>query len=125
MKRELGPTWSPGQRAVGEAIRRAWETFFETSSGDEASEAMSKGDARIAEVRARHEAEIMRRANVVGVAEGIRIRRGKPTGQPCIVVYVERKVPRAKLDNGDLIPRQIEGVPVDVVEVGRIEPMLR
>lgn len=64
----------------------------------------------------------MRSPNVVGVSEGIEVRRGKPTGTPCIVVYVTRKVPKAKL-KGHPLPERIEGVPVDVVEVGSVDAL--
>lgn len=65
----------------------------------------------------------MRYPNVVGVADGVGMRAGKPTGEDCIVVYVERKVPKSKLEKGEVLPRRIEGVLVDVVEVGRVEPL--
>ncbi len=122
MKRALGPTWSPEQRLAGDQIRQAWEEHFAVYER-EGHEPLAGGDAKIAQVRARYETELMRRANVVGVAEGTRTRKGKPTGSRCLVVYVERKVPRAKLPKGDLIPHELDGVPVDVVEVGRIEPL--
>lgn len=82
-------------------------------------------ERRIAEVRARHETELLRYPNVVGVAEGIRTRQGKPTGERCLIVYVERKVPRGQLEGREILPSEIEGVPVDVVEVGRVEPLRR
>lgn len=113
----------PRKRGPGERVARAWEGFFSGQSGDEASRLLSQGAAKIAEVRALHETDIMRRANVVGIAEGIRTKKGKPTGDPCLVVYVAHKVPRARLSPKDLIPRHIDGIPIDVVEVGRIEPM--
>jgi hypothetical protein len=114
---------TPQKRGAGKRVARAWEEFFSGQGGKKASRLLSQGASKIAEVRARHETDIMRRANVVGIAEGIRTRKGKPTGEPCLVVYVVRKVPRARLSPNDVIPRQIEGIPTDVVEVGRIEPM--
>jgi hypothetical protein len=76
---------------------------------------------RVAEVRARHEAELMRYPNVVGVAEGIATRGGESTGELCIVVYVSTKVPASELAADAVLPRELDGVRVDVVEVGRIE----
>jgi hypothetical protein len=78
-------------------------------------------DAEAAEVRARHEAELMRYPNVVGVADGIASRRGESTGEQCIVVYVSTKVPASELAAEAMLPREVDGVRVDVVEVGRIE----
>ncbi len=65
----------------------------------------------------------MRYPNVVGVAPGVRMVQGKPTGERCLVVYVERKIPRTKLKEDEILPREIEGVPVDVVEVGRVDAL--
>lgn len=80
------------------------------------------GDAaRFAAVRARHEDRLLRYPNVVGVSEGTRVRGGVDTGEPCLVVYVTRKVPAAKLGESGLLPTELDGVPVDVRAVGRIE----
>jgi hypothetical protein len=77
--------------------------------------------ASVADARARHEAELMRYPNVVGVADGIATRGGESTGEQCIVVYVSTKVPVGELAAEAVLPREIDGVRVDVVEVGRIE----
>lgn len=80
------------------------------------------GDAaRLAAVRARHEDRLMRFPNVVGVSEGTRVRGGVDTGEPCLVVYVTHKVPPAELGEADVLPSELDGVPVDVRAVGRIE----
>jgi hypothetical protein len=79
--------------------------------------------ARLVEVRARHERELLRYPNVVGVTTGVRQRQGAPTGEPCLVVLVERKLPPDQLGPGELLPSEIEGVPVDVVESGSIRPL--
>ena len=77
---------------------------------------------RIREVKAAHEDELMAKANVVGVGIGFRRRHKTRTDEVVLVVMVEKKVPRAQLNPEDIIPGQIEGVPVDVQESGRIEP---
>ena len=127
VKRGLPPDWTPAQMAEGERRRQAWEEFFSQSEAAEkgARDApMSRiDDARIAALRMKYEAELMRYPNVIGVSEGIRMKRGKPTGEPCLVVYVKRKVPRARLGKGEVLPRKIDGVPVDVVEVGAVEAL--
>jgi hypothetical protein len=76
--------------------------------------------ARAGEVRRAHEVELMRRANVVGVGVGLRHRRGKATEEVALVVLVRRKLPRDMLAPEDVVPAEIEGVPVDVQEVGEI-----
>jgi hypothetical protein len=104
-------------------MRDAWDEFFGATPARKTDQPLGGRDARLIDVRTRHEAELMRYPNVVGIADGVRMRGGKPTGQPAIVVYVERKVPRDDLAERDRLPEEIEGVPVDVVETGRIVPM--
>ncbi len=127
MKKDLKPNWSKEQKEAGERIKQAWEEFFSAAETEkETSELPHLNRAeelRVAEIRARHETELLRYPNAVGVAEGIRTKRGKPTGEPCIVVYVERKIPRAKLEKSEILPSDIEGIPVDVVEVGIVEAL--
>lgn len=129
VKDGLGPSWSREQRAAGERFRHAWEQFASRSQTTAATPAppFPGGPAagRIAEVRARHEAELMRYPNVVGVGDGICTKKGKPTGEPCLVVFVARKIPPKKLAKDQILPSRIEGIPVDVVEVGRIEALPR
>lgn len=73
-------------------------------------------------VKVAHEAELMAKANVVGVGIGFRQRQQTRTGDVVLVVLVEKKVPRTQLAPEDVIPGQIDGVPVDVQESGRIFP---
>jgi hypothetical protein len=75
----------------------------------------------VADVRARHEADLMPYPNVVGVAAGTVTRGGQSTGEQCIVVYVSTKLPASELTAEAMLPRELDGVRVDVVEVGRIE----
>jgi hypothetical protein len=124
MRRELGPSWTSRQLAAAERHRSAWKEFFD-AEGKGGGEFRLGGtrDREIAAVQARHERELLRYPNVVGVAPGTCIRRGKPVDEPCLVVYVGRKVPKGRLRRGEILPTEIDGVPVDVVEVGRIEPL--
>ena len=78
---------------------------------------------RVTTVRAMHEARLLRYPNVVAVADGIRARGGQPTGEPCIVVYVSRKVPPEQLRADEVLPEQLDGVGVDVVPVGEIRAL--
>ena len=108
-------------------MHQVWDAYF--SAAEKARNApeqplLSPGDEqRIAAIQARHEIELMRYPNVIGVAAGIRTKRGKPTSEICLVVYVERKIPRSKLAKSEILPNKIEGIPVDVVEAGKIEPL--
>jgi hypothetical protein len=82
-----------------------------------------RSPADVAAVQARHERELLRYPNVVGVATGTPTRGGQPTGEPGLLVLVSRKLPASELGPDDLLPREIEGVPVDVVETGPIQPL--
>jgi hypothetical protein len=73
---------------------------------------------QLSRVKTNHEQELLKKANVVGVGIGLRKRGGKYTDEPAIVVSVTRKVPRSMLDPDDVIPPQLEGVPVDVQAIG-------
>jgi hypothetical protein len=77
---------------------------------------------RIQAVKAAHEAELMAKANVVGVGIGFRQQNQTRTDDVVLVVLVEKKLPRSQLAPEDIIPSQIDGVTVDVQESGRIVP---
>lgn len=86
---------------------------------------MSEGDRqatyeRVRAVKDAHEDELMARANVVGVGIGLRQKDGVPTNETALVVMVTRKVPLSQLKPEDVIPADLEGVPIDVQEVGEI-----
>jgi hypothetical protein len=67
-----------------------------------------------------HEPELLAKANVLGVGVGLRQKSGKGEAEVAVVVLVRRKVPVAQLAPEDRIPHQIDGVPVDVQEVGEV-----
>jgi hypothetical protein len=77
--------------------------------------------ARAQAVKGAYQAMLMSKANVVGVGVGLRHRGGKRTGEVGLVVMVQRKVPRSLLAPEDILPSEIEGVPVDVKEVGELK----
>ncbi len=74
----------------------------------------------VQDVKRHHEAELLRKPNVVAVGIGYRTRAGQRTDEVCIVVSVTRKVPASQLKRADLLPAAIEGIPIDVVETGVI-----
>lgn len=71
-------------------------------------------------VKRAHENELLSKANVVGVGIGFRQIGGAATSDLALVVMVSNKLPPAQLSENDLIPAWIDGVPVDVQEVGEI-----
>lgn len=73
------------------------------------------------EVKDRYESFLMSRENVVGVAIGERFENGGPTGEQVITVLVTEKKPEYTLEEEQIIPRELDGVRTDVVEVGEIQ----
>jgi len=66
--------------------------------------------------------ELLRKANVVAVGIGCRWSDSGETGKPAIIVSVTHKVPRRELASHDLIPRELEGVPIEVRAIGTLQP---
>ena len=62
---------------------------------------------RVASVKEAFREDLLAKPNVIGV--GV-----------VLVVLVTKKLPRTEIKADDLIPTEIEGVPVDVQEVGEI-----
>jgi hypothetical protein len=85
------------------------------------SQAKSGGVEDIEQARAiknAYQAELMSKANVVGVGVGYRTIGGMRTDEIALVVLVTKKVPRVHLAPEDIVPDEIDGIPVDVQEVG-------
>jgi hypothetical protein len=74
--------------------------------------------ARATAVQAKYGEELMRKAHVQGTAIGLEKVGGKYTNRAALVVMVDKKVPTDQLMPGDRIPDEIDGVPVDVQEMG-------
>jgi len=76
---------------------------------------------KILAVKKAHEAELLRKAYVVGVGVGFRKRGGVKTGEMALIVMVRKKVSRQQLSANDRVPETLDGVPVDVQEVGELK----
>jgi len=70
-----------------------------------------------------HSKELLSRANVVGTGVGFKVAGGQRTETPSIICSVHRKVPSASLSPKDVVPRELGGVPTDVMETGRIRAL--
>ena len=81
----------------------------------------AEATARALRVKEAHEAELLSKANVLGVGVGFRHRAGKRLEEISIVVMVRHKRPTAELAPADRIPAEIDGVSVDVHEVGEVK----
>ena len=85
--------------------------------------AVEKSMAEVKAVKDRYQAALLRKANVVGVAVGYREKDGQMTDQVALTGMVKKKVPLSQLDAKDVIPPEIEGVMIDVKEVGEIQAL--
>jgi hypothetical protein len=71
-------------------------------------------------------AKLLAIPGVMGVGLGFRLRGGMPTGEPCLTVYVKRKLSPDEVRTADLprIPKTVRSgkrrLPVDVLELGDI-----
>ncbi len=66
--------------------------------------------------RRRHEDRLLGYPNVTGIGTGL----DAGTGAETIVVYVTRKIPAMDLQPHEVLPQDVEDVPVRVVEIGEI-----
>lgn len=70
-------------------------------------------------VKKRHEAALLQKANVVGVGIGLDDEASDEL-VPVIIVNVTHKVPWHELASVDRVPKELEGVPVEVEAVGHL-----
>ena len=52
--------------------------------------------------------------NVTGLGVGRKMVGGRETGELALIVFVSSKVPDARLEKTERIPRELDGVPLDV-----------
>lgn len=77
----------------------------------------------IRQIKEKHEAWLLAKKNVIGVGIGFREKEGQMTEQMALVVSVSKKLTSGEVSVIDLIPAELEGVPVDVKEVGEIRAL--
>jgi len=77
----------------------------------------------IARVVDRHKELVLSKPNVVGVGVGFREVRGRTTDEMCVVALVRQKIPKAGLAPEALVPRKLEGVSTDVMQVGTLSAL--
>lgn len=78
---------------------------------------------KVKQIKDRYTDQLMKKANVVGVGIGLAMKNGVRTDELSLVVMVRQKVSWKKLDEDDIIPQEIEGVKVDVQQVGDLRAM--
>jgi hypothetical protein len=78
---------------------------------------------KINAIKKLHERKLLKKAHVVCVGVGIKTKDGVPTGEEAIICSVDAKVPVSQLRSRDLVPKSLDGIITDVVEVGRIKAL--
>ena len=79
--------------------------------------------AEIAYIKGLRKEMILAKPNVVGVGIGYKTVGLDQTKDLCLIAMVDRKIPRAGLSELALIPKQIDGVLTDVIQVGTLRAM--
>lgn len=117
--------WSAAERKSAQTSAKAWHDFFVKSSAEGAAQPTDlEAVGRVVEVRQLHEAALLALDGVVGVAESYKVKAGKPTKEWAVIVLVEEKRRKSDVGKSDLVPAELDGVPTDVVEVGKIEALV-
>jgi len=73
---------------------------------------------KIQELIRKYESQLLKYPNVIGVSTGYKIVNGISTEELCISVLVKKKIPEEELDSKSVLPKDIEGIKTDVVDVG-------
>lgn len=113
--------WTDEELAAGQKFADATAAFFPEAVIARAEEI--EATARITEVQDKYVAELLALPNVVGVAASLKMTAGKLTKRWSLTVLVEQKLPTTKLRKAERVPEEVDDVPTDVIEVGRIEPL--
>lgn len=77
----------------------------------------------IAEAKENSKESLLNMPNVVGVGVGYQLKQGDPTGEYAVVVMVSKKLPLPALAPEAVLPHSVQGVNVDVIEVGEIRAL--
>lgn len=80
-------------------------------------------DQSITDAKENSKEALLDMPNVVGVGVGYQLKRGDPTGEYAVVVMVSKKLPLPALATEAILPHSVQGVNVDVIEVGEIRAL--
>ena len=117
--------WSANERKTGQKVADVWQEFFQADRKDAINRTGEITEtARINEMKEKHEAALLAMENVVGVGVGLKMTGAKPTKKWSLLALVEKKLPKSEVPKASLVPSELDGTPTDVVEVGKIEPLL-
>lgn len=81
--------------------------------------------ARLEKLLRKHRKFLLALPNVRAVDVGLEFSDGKPTGRLALRVHVTTKVPEAKLKRAQRVPEELDGVPVDVIQLNPVLHLAR
>lgn len=81
--------------------------------------AVDEQTARAMLVQTKYTETLLKLPHVVGVGIGFVKKNGVETGDIGLVVMVDEKVSAQDIDPVDVIPKELDGVPVDVQAIGQ------
>jgi len=70
-----------------------------------------------------HQSTLLTKPNVVGVGVGFKETRGEKTDEICVKVLVEKKLSVDALDKDALIPKVMDDIQTDVIQVGELRAL--
>jgi hypothetical protein len=73
---------------------------------------------KISALQAKYADTLMQYPHVVGIGIGLAQVNGVYTDEPALVILVDEKVPEAQLTLETILPRELDGVRVDVQATG-------
>jgi hypothetical protein len=77
----------------------------------------------ISQVKEASKDNLLAMQNVVGVGVGYKTKSGEQTDDYAVVVMVSRKLPLQALSSEAVLPKNVEGVNIDVIEVGYLRAL--
>ncbi len=75
---------------------------------------------QISGVRQSAQKHLLKKTNVIGVGVGFKETGGKRTADLSLSVLVQEKVDLQSLSKKEIVPRTVDGIPTDVIRVGKV-----
>jgi hypothetical protein len=79
--------------------------------------------AEVSYIKGMYQESILAKPNVVGVGVGYKVRGQESTDELCVVALVRKKIPVAGLVPDAIIPKSLDGVETDVIQVGDLRAL--
>ena len=70
-----------------------------------------------------HLQSLINKTNVVGVGVGYKIEGDQKTNELCVMVLVQDKLPLSALSAEAVVPKKVDGVRTDVIQVGELRAL--